>query len=89
MTQPHEDAVREERHTEVGTEASEHILGPNPVVGVRGKDIRQTLGMLARRALRQPHQVLAHAGSQKVAPTSLGNSRYRPQVGAPGTYVYE
>src|SRR6266571_4599939 len=59
MTQHHEDALREERHTEVGAEAAEHILGPNPVVGVRGKDIRQTFVLLARQALRQPHQALA------------------------------
>ena len=55
-----EAAVREERRKEVGTEAAEHILGPNPVVGLRGKDLFQTFGMLARQVLRQPHQVLAH-----------------------------
>jgi polyhydroxyalkanoate synthase len=33
--------------------------------------------------------ILAHSGSQKAAPTSLGNSAYRPQGAAPGTYVYE
>src|SRR6266516_3628761 len=55
-----EAAVREERRKEVGTEAAEHILGPNPVVGLRGRDLFQTFGMLARQALRQPHQVLAH-----------------------------
>jgi polyhydroxyalkanoate synthase len=55
-----EAVVREERPKEVGTEAAEHILGPNPVVGLRGKDLFQTFGMLARQALRQPHQVLAH-----------------------------
>ena len=36
MTQHHEDALSEERRREVGKEAAEHILGPNPVVGVRG-----------------------------------------------------
>jgi polyhydroxyalkanoate synthase len=55
-----EAAVSEEQRKEVGTEAAEHILGPNPVVGFRGKDLFQTFGMLARQALRQPHQVLAH-----------------------------
>lgn len=60
MTQHHDDTGRQARRAEVGMEAAEHIPGPNPVVGVRGKDIHQTLGMLARQALRQPHQVLAH-----------------------------
>jgi len=34
MTQHHEDALCEKQRREVGTEAAEHILGPNPVVGV-------------------------------------------------------
>src|SRR5438552_13245778 len=55
-----EAATDEERRKEVGSEAAEHILGPNPVVGLRGKDLFRTCGMLARQALRQPHQVLAH-----------------------------
>src|SRR5713101_7897523 len=55
-----EAPVNEERRKEVGTEAAENILGPNPVVGLRGKDLFLTAGMLARQALRQPHQVLAH-----------------------------
>jgi polyhydroxyalkanoate synthase len=55
-----ETAMNEERRKEVGTEAAENILGPNPVVGLRGKDLFLTARMLARQALRQPHQVLAH-----------------------------
>src|SRR5260370_21102084 len=54
------ETVYEEQRKEVGTEAAENILGPNPVVGLRSKDLFQTFGMLARQALRQPHQVLAH-----------------------------
>jgi len=60
MTQHHEDGLREVRRTEVGTDAAENILGPNPVVGVRGKDILETLRKLGRQALSQPHEVLAH-----------------------------
>ena len=55
-----EATVNEEQRKEVGAETAEHILGPNPVVGVRGKDLLLTAGMLAREALRQPHLVLAH-----------------------------
>ena len=55
-----ETTVNEERRKDVGTEAAENILGPNPVVGLRGKDLFLTARMLARQALRQPHQVLAH-----------------------------
>src|SRR6266581_3341999 len=60
MTQHREDTLREERRTEDGAEAAENILGPIPVVGLRGRDLFRTFGMLARQALRQPHQVLAH-----------------------------
>jgi Poly-beta-hydroxybutyrate polymerase (PhaC) N-terminus len=55
-----EAAAHDERRKEVGTKAAENILGPNPVVGLRGKDILQTFRMLTRQALRQPHQVFAH-----------------------------
>src|SRR5262245_51924057 len=55
-----EAAGREDRRKELGTEAAKNILGPNPVVGLRGKDLFQTFGMLAGQALRQPYQVLAH-----------------------------
>ncbi|HLZ58733.1 MAG TPA: alpha/beta fold hydrolase [Ktedonosporobacter sp.] len=51
---------REERRRDIGTEAAENILGPNPIVGLCGKDLFQTAGLLARQALRQPHLVLAH-----------------------------
>ncbi len=82
MTQHHEDALSEERRRQVGTEAAEHILGPNPVVGVRGKDLFQTAGMLVKQAVKQPHLVLAHGltfaaeaarivgGSSQLAPDS-------------------
>jgi hypothetical protein len=30
MTQHHDDGLREARRTEVGAEAAENILGPNP-----------------------------------------------------------
>jgi polyhydroxyalkanoate synthase len=31
----------------------------------------------------------AHSGSKREAPDALGNERYRPLIGAPGTYVLE
>jgi pimeloyl-ACP methyl ester carboxylesterase len=48
-----------------GAEAAENILGPNPGVGVRGKDILETLRKLGRQALSQPHEVLAGPGRVK------------------------
>jgi polyhydroxyalkanoate synthase len=60
MRQHHEDALSEERRKEVGTEAAEHILGPNPVVGVRRQDLFRTASMLFKQAMKQPHLVLIH-----------------------------
>jgi polyhydroxyalkanoate synthase len=60
MTQHHENGSGAARRREVGSEAAEHILGPNLVVGVRGKDIIETLRKLGRKALSQPHETLAH-----------------------------
>ena len=60
MTHDHEDALSEEQRRAVGAEAAEHILGPNPVVGVRSQDLFQTTGMLFMRAVMQPPLLLAH-----------------------------
>jgi polyhydroxyalkanoate synthase len=82
MTQNHTDALSEERRKEVGAEAAEHILGPNPVVGVRRQDLFHTARKLAKQAVKQPHLVVAHGltfaaeaariagGSSRVAPDS-------------------
>jgi poly[(R)-3-hydroxyalkanoate] polymerase subunit PhaC len=82
MTQQHEDALSEERRKEIGRETAEHILGPNPVVGVRGKDIFQTAGRLVKQAVKQPHLALAH-GLTFAAETARivgGSSRLAPDA---------
>src|SRR5215813_3416043 len=60
MMHDREDVLSEKRRKAVGMEAAEHILGPNPVVGVRGQDIFQTISDLIRQAMIQPHLVFAH-----------------------------
>src|SRR6266705_1326941 len=82
MTQHHEDALSEERRREVGTEAAEHILGPNPVVGVRGQDLFQTASMLVKQAVKQPHLVLAHGltFAAEAARIVGGSSRLAPDA---------
>jgi polyhydroxyalkanoate synthase len=60
MTHDHEDAVSREQRRTVGAEAAEHILGPNPVVGVRSQDIFQTTGLLIMRAMMQPQLFFVH-----------------------------
>jgi len=82
MTQHHEDALSDERRREVGAEAAEHILGPNPVVGVRGQDLFQTASMLVKQAVRQPHLVLAHGltFAAEAARIVGGSSRLAPDA---------
>src|SRR6266851_5737693 len=82
MTQHHEDALSEERRREVGTEAAEHILGPNPVVGVRGQDLFQTASMLVKQAVKQPHLVLAYGltFAAEAARIVGGSSRLAPDA---------
>src|SRR5215471_5443880 len=80
MTHEQEDTLSEERRREVGMEAAEHILGPNPVVGVRGQDLFQTARILVKQAVRQPHLVLAHglAFAAEAARIAGGSSRLAP-----------
>ena len=80
MAQQHEEALNEERRREMGTEAAEHILGPNPVVGVRGQDLLQTVNMLTWQAMMQPHLVLAHwlTFAAEAARIAGGSSRLAP-----------
>lgn len=48
----------EQKRDEVGTKASESMLGPNPVVGVRGQDLFMTTLKLIKRSITQPQLVL-------------------------------
>lgn len=83
MTQHHEDALSEERRREeVGSVAAEHILGPNPVIGVRGQDLFQTAGKLVKQAVKQPHLVLAHGltFAAEAARIVGGSSRLAPDA---------
>ncbi|HZR38481.1 MAG TPA: alpha/beta fold hydrolase, partial [Ktedonobacteraceae bacterium] len=80
MTQHSKEALSEVQRREVGAEAAEHILGPNPVVGVRGRDIFQTASRLAKQAVKQPHLVLAHGLTFAAEATRIvgGSSRLAP-----------
>ncbi len=82
MTQLHEDALSDERRREVGTEAAEHILGPNPVIGVRGQDLFQTASKLVKQAVKQPYLVLAHGltFASETARILGGSSRLAPEA---------
>src|ERR1051326_2679732 len=82
MTHNPEDTLSEERRRAVGTEAAEHILGPNPVVGVRGQDIVQTINTLIRQAMMQPHLLFAHwlAFAAETARIAGGSSGLAPDT---------
>ena len=82
MTQYHDDVLSEERRIKVGTEAAEHILGPNPAVGVRSRDFLQTAGTLVKQAVKQPHLALAHGltFAAEAARIVGGSSRLAPDA---------
>jgi polyhydroxyalkanoate synthase len=82
MNQNHEDTLNEKRRREMGRETAEHILGPNPVVGVRGKDLFQTAGRLVKQAVLQPHLALARGlmFSAEAARIVGGASRLEPDA---------
>ena len=58
MTVEKEKTWEEKKRDEVGINASENMLGPNPVVGIRGKDIVDTIKTVVKQSLKQPHLVV-------------------------------
>jgi polyhydroxyalkanoate synthase subunit PhaC len=49
-----EDTARSEQPDELAVSASEGMLGPNPFVGLRPRDILATAQQIGAQALRQP-----------------------------------
>src|SRR4051794_8480029 len=45
---------------DVGAQAAERILGPNPMVNIRGKDLLQVAKGIATAALQQPQKLVEH-----------------------------
>lgn len=58
MATPEQDQNR----AEVASNAAENILGPNPVVGVRARDILDTARVIVKQTLVEPGVTLRHTG---------------------------
>jgi polyhydroxyalkanoate synthase len=67
---------------DLGHKASEHILGPNPVVGVPARDLISTARMVMRQTIKQPVHSMRHIGRLGMAVTEvmLGRSELGPSA---------
>ena len=67
---------------DLGHKASEHILGPNPVVGVPARDLISTARMVMRQTIKQPVHSMRHLGRLGMAVTDvmLGRSELGPSA---------
>ena len=67
---------------DLGHKASEHILGPNPVVGVPARDLISTARMVMRQTIKQPVHSMRHVGRLGMAITDvmLGRSELGPSA---------
>ena len=67
---------------DLGHKASEHILGPNPVVGVPARDLISTARMVMRQTIKQPVHSMRHIGRLGMAVTDvmLGRSELSPSA---------
>ena len=53
--------VQDQTQTEIASSAAENILGPNPVIGVRPRDIVDTAGAILRQLVVEPDITVKHA----------------------------
>ena len=67
---------------DLGHKASEHILGPNPVVGVPARDLISAARMVMRQTIKQPVHSMRHVGRLGMAITDvmLGRSELGPSA---------
>lgn len=68
---------------DVGAQAAERILGPNPMVNIRGKDLLQVAKGIATAALQQPQKIVEHYARflGEAANIVQGKSKIRPERG--------
>src|SRR5438128_546785 len=68
---------------DVGAQAAERILGPNPMVNIRGKDLLQVAKGIATAALQQPQKIVEHYARflGEAANIVQGKSKIRPEKG--------
>jgi polyhydroxyalkanoate synthase subunit PhaC len=65
---------------ELSQKATESLLGPNPVVGLPGRDLVSTAGMVMRQTIKQPVHSLKHIGRLGLAfkDVLIGRSELAP-----------
>src|SRR5579859_1000845 len=53
---------QEQNRTEIASNATDNILGPNPIVGLRARNIFDTAGLIVRQAIVDRDVTLRHTG---------------------------
>ena len=68
---------------DVGEQAAQRILGPNPIVPIRGKDLFQVAGGIAQAALKNPRKLFEHYGRflMEIGTVLQGKSKVMPDRG--------
>ena len=68
---------------DIGAQTAERILGPNPMVNIRGKDLLRVLGGALNEALTKPQLVVEHYAKfvQETATILQGKSKVMPERG--------
>jgi len=55
-------AAQEQNRTDIATDATDNILGPNPVIGLRARNIFDTAGLVLRQAIVDRDATVKHTG---------------------------
>src|ERR1051326_1758241 len=51
---------QDSKRADIASSAAESILGPNPIIGVRARDILSTAGLIFEQVLMEPGVTLKH-----------------------------
>lgn len=71
-----EEKLLKQKRKEMGENAAENILGPNPIVGFTRRNILAAVGITAKKAISNPRQVATHSATfaKEVGKALLGVS---------------
>src|SRR5215510_1378849 len=75
-----DSTIQDQSRAQTATTAAENILGPNPVVGVRGRDILNTAGAIFRQMMIEPAVMFKHTNqwAQEMVNALSGKSEIAP-----------
>jgi polyhydroxyalkanoate synthase len=68
---------------QISEQATDGVLGPNPFVGIRLRDVGATVGLIVKQSLRQPRIALRHLGrfARQELQVLKGDAELQPERG--------